>query len=176
PAASRWRGFGFGPRPLAVYTVEIALRQLPQLHNGIRNRDQRDCGRCAWPVSSSRKSRPRVSRPKIAIRSSDIVAGAAIAAEAGPKAGTKAKALKPCAINPPSLLQPATQPVVRPRTMMGEISAAYGSRIEMTPLEPIISKDSDSVGNARKSTASSPSVVIPMARRSARLVLQTLQR
>ena len=69
--------------------------------------------------SSSRKSRPRVSRPKIKINSSDSPAGNATAAAARPSAGTSANALRPCATRPPILLQPATQPVARPRIPTG---------------------------------------------------------
>ena len=69
--------------------------------------------------SSSRKSRPRVSRPDTPINTSAIIAGTAMMAAAIPNAGTNASTLRPCAIRPPILLQPATQPVARPRTMTG---------------------------------------------------------
>src|SRR5450755_4767041 len=59
-------------------------------------------------LSSSRKSRPLVSRPKIQISTSANAAGNATSPAATPSAGTNASVLKPCAIKPPILLQPAT--------------------------------------------------------------------
>ena len=47
------------------------------------------------------------------------MAGTATIAAAAPSAGTSAKALVPWATRPPTLLQPATQPVARPRTRIG---------------------------------------------------------
>ena len=85
-------------------------------------------------------------------------------------AGTNASAAKPCAITPPILLQPATQPVARPRSlMMGKLSAAYGIRIEMTALVPTIKRETETSGLEnndkarvlRSSVASNPSVVTP---------------
>ena len=89
---------------------------------------------------------------------------------------------KPCAITPPILLQPATQPVARPRSLIGKLSAAYGIRIEMTALVPTIKRETETSGlekngNAlllRSRVASNPTVVTPIAKISTRLVLHTL--
>src|SRR5579859_2409471 len=74
-------------------------------------------------ASSSRRSRPLVSWPKIVMRSNDATVGIAIAPAANPKAGTKVNAANPCAITPPILLHPATHPVARPLCLTGKLSA-----------------------------------------------------
>ena len=61
-------------------------------------------------------------------------------------AGTKVSNAKPCAITPPTLLQPATQPVARPRNRTGKLSEVYGNRIEMTALVPTTRRETETSG------------------------------
>src|SRR6266581_2067412 len=65
------------------------------------------------------KSSPRVSVPKRMNKPSVIRIGAMIIAAVTPKAGTRAVMLKACAKTPPPLVQAATQPVARPRILIG---------------------------------------------------------
>ena len=106
----------------------------------------------------------------------------AITPAANANAGISAKIAKPCAITPPTLLHAATQPVARPRRRTGKHSEVYGKSIEMTALVPTTSKETETSGfeihaNAWLlpiKVATRPTVVIPIDRASARLVLQTV--
>lgn len=61
--------------------------------------------------------------------------------------GTKAISAKPCARTPPTLLDPATHPVARPRQRTGKLSEVYGKRMEITALVPTTSRDTDMSGS-----------------------------
>src|SRR5688572_15847005 len=68
------------------------------------------------PASSSRKLRPRVSRPAQAMRPADSAIGPSRAAAAPASVGISPASANPCTATPPNLLLPATRPVARPRT------------------------------------------------------------
>ena len=94
--------------------------------------------------------------------------------------GTKVNKAKPCAMTPPTLLQPAIQPVARPRSRTGKLSDVYGKRIEMTALVPTTKRETETSGfeieaKARllaSNVAIKPTVVMPIAKASVRFVLQ----
>src|SRR5690606_23797461 len=95
--------------------------------------------------------------------------------------GTAPMTLNPCASSPPSLLQPAIQPVARPRIRNGKFSAVYGSRIAIRPDEPMMISVSGTSGEERPcgpascaASAKSPAVVSTIMVTSDHFVLQRL--
>ena len=75
--------------------------------------------RALSPVELMASCIARIEATDHAINAMDSSAGTPIVTAAMPIGGTSASVLSAWAHNPPILLQPATQPVARPRTFTG---------------------------------------------------------